>query len=226
MSQENKNNKENKDNKNNNLKTEISKILEKIGQQKDNSLKSIEDFKNSITSKFDKQIDNLYKKRDLLKEMFLRKKELKKYKVSIWQRLKMAGPKKIFKSIISAPFIYGMIIPSIIMHLCLEIYHQVCFRLYKIPLVKAKDYFKFDRSHLPYLNWFEKINCLYCSYFNCLVAYLREIAGRTERYWCPIKHSKNLHGRHGQYSKFCDFSDAKGLQESWKELREFKEFKD
>lgn len=33
----------------------------------------------------------------------------------------------------------------------------------------------------------EKVNCVYCSYFNGLMSYLREIAGRTEQYWCPIR---------------------------------------
>jgi hypothetical protein len=35
----------------------------------------------------------------------------------------------------------------------------------------------------------EKINCAYCSYANGAIASVREMASRTEIYWCPIKHA-------------------------------------
>jgi hypothetical protein len=123
------------------------------------------------------------------------------------------------------PFIYMMIIPGLFMHLMLEIYHQICFRLYNIPIVKASEYFIFDRKNLPQLNWFEKINCLYCSYYNCLVSYMQEIVGRTERYWCPIKHAKRMPNPHMHYQLFVDYSDAENLRETWINLRNFEDIK-
>ena len=122
------------------------------------------------------------------------------------------------------PFIYMMIVPAIIMHFMAEIYHQICFRLYGIPRVSAKEYFIFDRKKLPYLNWFEKFNCFYCSYFNGLSAYVKEIAGRTERYWCPIKHAIHNPDPHHQYKYFVDYTDGEGLRKEWPELRKFTEF--
>jgi hypothetical protein len=70
------------------------------------------------------------------------------------------------------------------------------------------EYIIFDHHKLGYLNLLEKINCLYCSYFNGLIAYVREIAGRTEQYWCPIRHSRNVKGMHTRYYQFADFGDA------------------
>ena len=65
----------------------------------------------------------------------------------------------------------------------------ICFRSYRIPRVRRMDYIRLDRSQLAYLNWVETLNCLYCGYANGVAAYVREIAGRTEQYWCPIKHA-------------------------------------
>ena len=65
--------------------------------------------------------------------------------------------------------------------------------------MRRRDYFVFDRHHLAYLNAIEKLNCAYCSYANGLVAYVREIAGRTEQFWCPIKHARRAIGAHAHY---------------------------
>jgi hypothetical protein len=40
----------------------------------------------------------------------------------------------------------------------------------------------FDRGKLCYLNLLERINCAYCSYGNGLIAYVVEIAARTEQH--------------------------------------------
>ena len=114
-----------------------------------------------------------------------------------------------------------MLVPVIALHLAIEIYHQICFRLYGIPLVNSREYFIYDRQLLPYLNWWEKINCFYCSYVNNFFRYCVEIGGRTERYWCPIKYSKRVSHTHSQYSKFVDYLDAKNFHEKWSELRNF-----
>ena len=114
-----------------------------------------------------------------------------------------------------------MIIPGLFFHLGLEIYHQVCFRLYGIPRVKPGDYFIYNRRLLPYLNWIEKLNCFYCSYFNNLLQYAIEISGRTERYWCPIKYATKINQTHSQYDKFVDYLDAENFRGKWQNLRDF-----
>ena len=35
-----------------------------------------------------------------------------------------------------------------------------------------------------------------------------EIAGRTEQYWCPIKHALRMKTVHSRYQKFFDYGDA------------------
>jgi hypothetical protein len=53
---------------------------------------------------------------------------------------------------------------------------------------------------------------------NCLIAYVREIAGRTEQYWCPIKHARRVVGAHPLYAGFDDYGDADAYK---KRLAEF-----
>jgi len=36
----------------------------------------------------------------------------------------------------------------------------------------------------------DKFNCVYCGYVNGWINYIQEIAARTEKYWCAIKHEK------------------------------------
>ena len=69
----------------------------------------------------------------------------------------------------------------------------------------------FDHHHLGYLNLIEKLNCTYCSYGNGLIAYAREITGRTEQYWCPIKHATPPISPHQRYIYFTSFGDGKAF---------------
>jgi len=114
-----------------------------------------------------------------------------------------------FLVILTIPFIWMMIIPAIITDISVTIYQAVCFPIYKIPKVKRSDYVIIDRYNLFYLDKVERINCLYCEYFNGVVAYVREIAARTEQFWCPIKHARPLRDKHSRYDKFFDFGDYK-----------------
>lgn len=114
--------------------------------------------------------------------------------------------------ILTAPIIYSLIIPFVLLDLFMTIYQIVCFPVYGIPKVRRADYFAFDRRHLAYLNAIERLNCEYCSYANGLIAYVREIASRTEQYWCPIKHAMRVMGAHERYSDFEDYGDAQGYR--------------
>lgn len=123
------------------------------------------------------------------------------------------------QSILSAPFIYSMIIPFLILDIFLTVYQSVCFRLYDIARVRRSDYIVIDRHHLGYLNAMEKLNCVYCGYVNGLVGYTREIAARTEQYWCPIKHAHKVRGTHERYRHFLEFGQAAGYPEKLKSYR-------
>jgi len=100
-------------------------------------------------------------------------------------------PEKKFNHILGSPFIYAMIFPFFILDFFLEIYHQICFRLYGLPLVNRANYILIDRHKLAYLEPIDKVNCVYCGYANGLLAYATEIAAQTEKYWCGIKHKEN-----------------------------------
>ncbi len=110
--------------------------------------------------------------------------------------------------ILVAPVIYSLLIPMVLLDLGLMAYPAICFPVYRIPKVRRRDYLVFDRHHLAYLNTLEKINCAYCSYCNGAIAFVREVASRTEVYWCPIKHARRVLGPHPHYQGFADFGDA------------------
>jgi hypothetical protein len=110
--------------------------------------------------------------------------------------------------VVTAPFIYALIVPLLLLDLSVTIYQFVCFPAYGITKVRRRDYLIFDRHHLAYLNTLEKINCAYCSYANGLIAFVREIAARTEQHWCPIKHARRAITTHEQYRRFVDYGDA------------------
>lgn len=116
------------------------------------------------------------------------------------------------KHIISTPFIWICIIPVALVDVTVSLYQAICFPIYDIPKVKRQDYIVFDRQYLNYLNIVEKINCAYCSYVNGLFGYLQEIAGRTEQFWCPIKHAGRIKSLHSRYQKFIDYGDAKSYR--------------
>ena len=117
------------------------------------------------------------------------------------------------------PLIYTLLLPMLAFDFCLEIYHRVCFPIFAIPKVKRSQYFIFDRHRLPYLTFIEKANCLYCSYFNNLMAYAREIGGRTERHWCPIKQAMKRMHQHDHYAKFFEYGDRACYEEKHKLIR-------
>jgi hypothetical protein len=123
------------------------------------------------------------------------------------------------RNLLTAPIIYGMIFPILLLDVCVSIYQVICFPIYKIAQVRRADYIAFDHHHLSYLNIVEKSHCMYCTYGNGLLAYATEILARTEQYFCPIKHARKLMGRHAHYAKFLEFGDAKDYQARLEQLR-------
>ena len=124
-----------------------------------------------------------------------------------------------FLVVITAPVIYSLIVAFVVLDLWVSLYQAICFRVYGIPQVKRRNYLVFDRTGLAYLNAMEKLNCAYCSYANGVVAYVREVAARTEQYWCPIKQARRLTGAHARYAGFAEYGDAEHYRERLRALR-------
>ncbi|MGN7612340.1 hypothetical protein ACQZV8_09670 [Magnetococcales bacterium HHB-1] len=115
-----------------------------------------------------------------------------------------------FSYALTAPVIWSMIFPLFVLDIMATFYQYVCFPVYNIPRVKRSEFLILDRHKLSYLNWLEKLNCIYCGYGNGVLAYVREIASRTEERWCPIKHARRPRKVHQRYSRFEEYGDADG----------------
>lgn len=139
----------------------------------------------------------------------------RQYRIGAWRYLHKAK----WRYILSAPIIYGMIIPLVILDIAFTLYQHICFRIYGIPRVKRSDFLVIDRHLLSYLNAIEKFNCIYCGYGNGIIAYAREIAARTEQFWCPIKHAKRTAGLHPRTGKFFEYGDASTWRNELKAMR-------
>jgi hypothetical protein len=122
--------------------------------------------------------------------------------------------------VLVAPIIYALIIPLALLDLFVTLYQAICFPVYGIARVRRRDHIVIDRHMLAYLNGIQKLNCVYCGYGNGLLSYAREIAGRTEQYWCPIKHARRVAGAHANYPAFVDYGDAKAFHAQLDALRE------
>jgi len=113
-------------------------------------------------------------------------------------------------TIITAPLIYILIVPLLLLDLFVSLYQAICFPVYKVQKIKRSDYIAIDRHKLGYLNTIEKIGCMYCGYANGLLGYVGEIASITEQYFCPIKHARKVKNPHDRYWNFIDYGDADG----------------
>lgn len=123
-------------------------------------------------------------------------------------------------TILTAPFIYAMIVPMATLDLFLFVFQHTCFRAYGVPRVKRADFIVIDRHHLAYLNVLERLNCAYCGYASGLAAYFHEIAARTEQYWCPIKHAVRVRQPHRRYAGYIDYGDPEEYRARLKEMQE------
>jgi hypothetical protein len=122
-------------------------------------------------------------------------------------------------SLLTAPVIYSLVVPLALLDAWVWTYQWICFPIYGIARVPRRGYFAMDRRRLAYLNGIEKVNCTFCSYANGLIAYIREVAARTEQYWCPIKHARAVAAPHGRYQAFFDYGDAEGYRRGLTTLR-------
>ena len=123
------------------------------------------------------------------------------------------------RHLLSAPFIYAVFPAMLLLDLFTTLYQRVCFPLYGIPVVRRGDFTRYDRNQLGYLNLLEKINCSYCAYANGLAGYFLEVVGRTEQYWCPIKHAERVLAEHSRYGRFTEYGDAEAYSRQLESIR-------
>jgi hypothetical protein len=136
-------------------------------------------------------------------------KEHRLHRTSIGRHLRTTP----FMVIVSSPLIYVCVLPFLMLDLAVALYQSVCFPIYGIPKVQRDDYLVFDRGRLAYLNFIEKVACVYCSYANGLLAYITEIAARTEQHFCPIKHARRDLQSHSRYAHMLPYGDARAYRE-------------
>lgn len=129
-----------------------------------------------------------------------------------------------FWIIITMPLIWMPLAFTLALDLAVSLYQLICFPVYGIPYVKRGEYIVFDRHSLSYLNVIEKVNCTYCAYFNGVMGYLREVAARTEQYWCPIRHARSIRPTHSRYRHFFPYGDAEAYRKGLEDVR--KRFED
>ena len=176
-------------------------------------LERIQALQEDVEEEYRKAREELQERQARLAEEFLRQQ--KRYKTGLFRFLIRTR----FLVVLTAPVIYMGWIPFLLMDLFVTVYQAICFPVYRIPKVKRSDYLVFDREDLPYLNIIEKFNCFYCSYGNGVAAYTREVAARTEQYWCPIKHARRIKAAHERYPQFFDHGDAEAFRQGLSRLR-------
>jgi hypothetical protein len=113
-------------------------------------------------------------------------------------------------NLLTTPIVYSLALPFVLLDLWVTAYQWICFPVYGVARVRRRSYFAIDRHKLAYLNAIEQVNCMYCSYATGVIGYVREVAGRTEQYWCPIKHARRIPAPHRHYQLFFDYGDAAG----------------
>ncbi|MFH0927941.1 MAG: hypothetical protein V1821_00535 [bacterium] len=126
---------------------------------------------------------------------------------------KLKNPAIVWNFWLSAPFIYAMIVPLVILDVFIELYHRICFPLYGIKLINRAGFIRMDRHKLSYLSPIEKVHCAYCGYANGLLRYACVIAQETEKYWCGIKHKEHPdHISPEHHKEFLPFGDEEAYR--------------
>jgi len=119
----------------------------------------------------------------------------------------------------TAPLIYVCIIPFALLDLAISLYQAVCFPIYGIPRVQRQEHFNFDRRKLHYLNLFEKLNCVYCSYANGLTSFVAQVAARTEQHWCPIRNKTTSGHPYSRQAHFLPYGNAAAYRDRIERVR-------
>ena len=176
-------------------------------------LQRITALQDEVEEEYRRRLDEFDRRRLQLAGEFLRHQ--RRYRIGLFRFLRRAR----FLVALTAPVIYLGWIPFLLMDAFVTVYQAICFPIYGIPRARRREFVIFDREGLDYLNPIEKLNCFYCSYANGVAAYTREVAARTEQYWCPIKHARRLKSAHERYPRFFDYGDGEAFREGLERLR-------
>jgi hypothetical protein len=185
----------------------VNKILDKINELQDEFEKGIEERRRKFRYHMEQQ--KVVFDLEAIREHLLHRVKLAKY----------LRQSKILAAV-TAPVIYSLIIPLSLLDLFITLYQWICFPVYQIPRVKRREYVVMDRKYLAYLNVVQKMNCIYCEYGNGVIAYAREVASRTEQFWCPIKHARKIKGVHDRYYDFIEYGDSENFAGKVHDLRD------
>lgn len=185
-----------------------------MNPQLEELLKRIQSLESQVDQEYQNLRDEFARRKAALADRFL--EQQKRHKVGLWRYLRSSR----VPVVLTAPLIYSGWVVFLLLDAFISLYQWLCFPVYGIPRVRRRHYLAFDRGDLPYLNLIEKFNCLYCSYGNGVLAYAREVAARTEQYWCPIKHARRVRDAHDHYPKFFEHGDAESFREGLERLRQ------
>lgn len=180
----------------------------------DELLDRLRTLQDEIEAEYLRAREDWGRRRDALADEFQRQQ--RRYKVGLFRYVSRTRA----LVVLTSPVIYMGWIPFLLMDLFVTLYQALCFPVYRIPKVRRADFLVFDRADLPYLNALERFNCFYCSYGNGVAAYTREVAARTEQYWCPIKHARRIRQAHELYPHFFDYGDAEAYRAGLNRLRQ------
>ena len=121
--------------------------------------------------------------------------------IALWRRSRPIN-------MITGPIIYSMVVPLLFLDICVSFYQASCFPVYNIAKVARADFFIFDRQELKYLDWVSKFHCTYCAYGVGVVAFVAAVIGRTEAYFCPIKHQARSAPPPPAAAQYIDYAQA------------------
>lgn len=184
------------------MKSTIDELQARIGELQD-----------QLEAQYDQLREEFERKREDLAERFLELQ--RRNRIGLWHYIRHSR----WPVVLTAPIIYSGWFAFALMDAFVTLYQAVCFPIYGIPKVRRADYMVFDRADLPYLNAVEKFNCFYCSYGNGVAGFAREVAARTEQYWCPIKHARRMRDAHPHYPQFFEHGDAEAYRLGLARLR-------
>jgi hypothetical protein len=124
-----------------------------------------------------------------------------------------------FLSLLTAPVIYSLLLPFVILDVWVTLYQSICLPIYRNGTCASPPVFRNRSSQACVPERDRKGQLHSCSYANGLLAYAREVGARTEQYWCPIKHARAVPAPHPRYHVFLDYGDASGYRKELSALR-------
>lgn len=181
-------------------------------------IRKIKDLENEIRVELQKKQEEFYYHVDRNKIRF--EQEVKRQHKLLSKKLHRYFYEARLGNLLTVPVIWSCIFPALLLDGVVSVFQWLCFPVYGIPKVKRSRYVIIDRHVLSYLNLIEKINCIYCGYFNGLISYVQEVAARTEQYWCPIKHARRISSFHSRYKYFFDYGDGEEYRRHLDQVRQ------